>query len=294
MNNRLLARAYDRRPDLSAPLPSRPIRVIQISDPHLFKNRDQRLLNVETDASLKGVVRHIQTHEKNIDLVLATGDVTQDGSAQGYERFIELTRPLGTTLRGLPGNHDLRESFHAVWGDLADPVTDMDGWRLVMLDSTIPGSSAGNIASNQLEILKKALDTAGGKHVLVAVHHNPVPIGSGWLDTMMIDNGHELMAVLKDFPNVRGLIWGHVHQEFDSVYNYGRKRSGTEPGNSQLRLMAAPATCVQFTPRSPAFSLDDVDPGYRRLELHGDGRIQTEVVRVPGLGIKPDTGSKGY
>lgn len=279
---------------MNTPLSPRPLRVIQISDPHLYQSRDQRLLNVDTDASLAGVIRHIQTHEKDIDLVLATGDITQDGSVQGYERFIELTTPLAATLRGLPGNHDLQENFQAAWGDLAQPVTDMGCWRLVMLDSSIPGSSAGNIASDQLEMLKHALDTADEKNVLVAVHHNPVPIGSIWLDTMMIDNGHELMGILQQFPNVRGLIWGHVHQEFDSVYNFGRKRPDMRPGKGQLRLLSAPATCVQFTPRSSTFSLDDADPGYRRLELHDDGRIQTEVVRVSGLGIMPNTDSKGY
>lgn len=59
-------------------------------------------------------------------------------------------------------------------------------------------------------------------------------------------------------------------------------------------MLAAPATCVQFRPRSAAFCIDTVEPGYRWLELHDDGQIVTEVVRVAGLDIQPDINSSGY
>lgn len=264
---------------------SRPLRVLQISDPHLFKDHDGKLLNVDTDSSFRGVVQHILQHEGGVDAVLATGDISQDGSAQAYQRFLDLARPLAPVVRGLPGNHDSNDTFYKVWELFGQAVTDIDHWRLVMLDSSIPGSSAGHIAPDQLALLRDAISTAGDRHLLVAVHHNPVPIGSLWLDSMMIDNGHELLAMLSQFPNVRGLIWGHVHQEFDTVYNFGSR---------QLRMLATPATCVQFTPRSSGFSLDSADPGYRRLELHDDGRIESTVVRVSGLGIRPDMDSAGY
>lgn len=272
---------------MNAPPPSRPLRILQLSDPHLFAQRDARLLNVDTDQSLGGVIHHIIGSGQEFDAVLATGDIAQDGSAAAYHRFVELAQPLAPLLRGLPGNHDANDTFYDVWGDHAQAVTDIDSWRLVLLDSTIARSSAGHIAPDQIELLREAADTAGDRHVLVAVHHNPVPVGSGWLDTMMIDNGHELLASLRDRPNVRGLIWGHVHQEFDSVINFGAKRPA-------LRLLATPATCVQFMPRSQAFCLDLADPGYRWLELHDDGRIETGIVRVADLGIKPDTRSGGY
>lgn len=270
---------------MNATTSSPPLRILQISDPHLYAQRDGKLLNVNTDSSFCGVIRHILQYQRGVDAVLVTGDISQDGSAEAYQRFIDLAAPLAPVMRGLPGNHDANATFYSVWKAYAERVTDMGQWRLVLLDSTIHASNAGHLASDELALLHDAITTAGERHVLVAVHHNPVPIGSLWLDRMMIDNGHELLAMLATFPNVRGLIWGHVHQEFDTAYNFGTR---------QLRLLATPATCVQFTPRSVGFSLDSVDPGYRWLELHEDGRIDTAVVRVPGLGIKPDMGSAGY
>lgn len=272
---------------LTAFQPSRPLRILQISDPHLFAHTGKKLLNVDTDKSFKGVIRHIVEHEVHVDAVLATGDIAQDGSPQAYQRFLDLTGPIAPLLRGLPGNHDLNDVFHTVWGEHAHAITDIGRWRLVLLDSCIAGSSAGHVAPNQLDLLRQASDTADDRHVLVAVHHNPIPIGSRWLDGMMIDNGHEVLSALQTCPNVRGLIWGHVHQEFDSVYNFGSTRQA-------LRMLAAPATCVQFRPRSAAFCIDTVEPGYRWLELHDDGQIVTEVVRVAGLDIQPDINSSGY
>lgn len=303
---------------MTVPTPPRPLRILQISDPHLFAQRGAKLLNVDTDASACGVIRHIRENESKLDAVLATGDIAQDGSATAYQRFLELVQPLAPVVRGLPGNHDDNEIFYDEWSDHAQAVTDIGRWRLVLLDSSIPRSSAGHVAPDQLDLLHSAISSAGDRHVLVAVHHNPVPIGSLWLDTMLIDNGHELLGMLGDFPNVRCLIWGHVHQEFDSVYNFGNAQPATgqshtvvtdgqdsanneanknpsgSPARHHLRLLATPATCVQFTPRSSAFSLDTIDPGYRTLELFDDGSIQTTVVRVPGLGIEPDTHSEGY
>lgn len=272
---------------MTATLPSRPLRVLQISDPHLFAHNDKKLLNVDTDKSLRGVIRHILEHEDHIDAVLATGDIAQDGSPKAYQRFLDMAYPLAPLLRGLPGNHDSNEVFYKVWGEHARAISDIGQWRLVLLDSSIAGSSAGHVAPDQLDLLRQASDTAGDRHVLVAVHHNPIPIGSSWLDGMMIDNGHDVLSVLQARPNVRGVIWGHVHQEFDSVYNFGTTRQA-------LRMLATPATCVQFKPRSAQFCLDRVEPGYRRLELHDDGRIVTRVVRVAGLDIQPDTDSSGY
>lgn len=279
---------------MNVPLSPDPLRVIQISDPHLFAQRDQRLLNVDTDASLRGVVDYIQAHEKNIDLVLATGDISQDGSPEAYQRFLELTGHLAPVLRGLPGNHDKKNIFYEQWNDHAQAITDLGPWRVVLLDSSVQGSSAGHLAPCQLDLLSQAITTSEDRHILLAVHHNPIPIGSGWLDTMMIDNGHHLFGMLQHAPNVRALIWGHVHQQFDSVYSFHHRHADGKADQIPLRLLATPATCVQFAPHSLAFSLDDINPGYRRLELYKDGRIVTEVVRVPGLNIQPDTRSSGY
>ncbi|NDD74258.1 MAG: phosphodiesterase, partial [Gammaproteobacteria bacterium] len=110
-------------------------------------------------------------------------------------------------------------------------------------------------------------DTPGTtpQHALVVLHHHPVPMQSAWLDTIGLDNAAEFFAVLeRRRARVRGVLWGHVHQEFDA------ERKG-------IRLLGTPSTCVQFAPQCDEFALDTRPPAFRTLTLHENGRIDSRV-----------------
>lgn len=269
-----------------------PLVVIQITDPHLLADPDERLLGVNTDTSLRGVIDTVHAREPSIDLVLATGDITQDGSVTGYQRFLQHISRLGAPVHGLPGNHDRLDPFRTAWGDRLNPIVDIGCWRIILLDSSAVDSNAGHLAADQLALLHRAATQAGERHTLVALHHNPVPMGCTWLDSTKLDNGDALLDCIEPLANVRGVLWGHVHQEYDMIYRYA-PREGRASART-LRLLASPSTCIQFKPHSPTFELDTIAPAYRRLELHTDGSIQTHVTRVEGLAIEPDLGSRGY
>jgi Icc protein len=110
--------------------------------------------------------------------------------------------------------------------------------------------------------------------VLVCLHHPPVPVGSAWLDGVGLQNGAALLEVLDRNPQVRGVIAGHVHQEFDQQ-------------RGALRLLTTPSTCAQFTPRMQHCVMDQRPPGYRRLSLHEDGTLATRVGWLPEVVGKP-------
>lgn len=262
------------------------VTVVQLTDPHLFASTEGKLLNVNTHHSLKGVLDEIVQQQAKLDWVLATGDISQDGSQAAYQRFKEMTEALPASVGCLPGNHDDRDAFHQALRGHTHPIIDLGNWRVIMLDTSIPNSNAGNLADDQLELLRTSVNQAGSRHVLVAMHHNPVPVDSPWLDTMMVANADQLFQTLQQLPQVKAVIWGHVHQEYDAIHAFTEQHT--------LRLLATPSTCVQFTPRSEKFSLDTVAPGYRWLGLHPDGQLDTGVVRVAGLGLRPDAQSGGY
>lgn len=269
-----------------------PLVLIQITDPHLSADPQADLLGLNTDNALRGVIEYIKKQEPYIDVLLATGDIAQDGSTAAYQRFLQHVAGVDAPMRGLPGNHDNQENFLAVLGGHANPVIDIGRWRIVMLDSSIPDSNAGHLAPDQLELLQTAATQAHGRHVLVAVHHNPVLMQCAWLDDMTIDNAAALFHCLEGLTNVQCLLWGHVHQEYDEVYRY-RSGAMTTPEH-ELRLIASPSTCVQFAPRSPTFQLDPAAPAYRWLKLYPNGAIKTGVQRVEGLAADLDLDSKGY
>ncbi|KAF1050993.1 MAG: 3',5'-cyclic adenosine monophosphate phosphodiesterase CpdA [Stenotrophomonas maltophilia] len=263
--------------------PDAPVHLVQITDSHLFGAPDGRLLGMDTAESLRRVVDQVLHEQPRIDLMLATGDISQDGSAASYALFRELTAPIQAPARWFAGNHDEREPMRefCAGSDLLDPVVDIGAWRIVLLDSTIPGAVLRQMEDSQLELLETALEEAGERHVLVSFHHHPLSIGSQWMDRIGIHNPQGLFAVLQRFPRVRCLLWGHIHQEFD-------QRLG------DLRLLASPSTCVQFKPGSEDFSVDTCAPGYRWLRLLPDGAIETGVSRVTGVSFEMDLTGTGY
>jgi Icc protein len=164
---------------------------------------------------------------------------------------------------------------------LMEPVLEIGGWRVVMLDTLVAGSVYGMLRSDQLDLLDQALSEASAHHHLICLHHHPVSIGSRWMDTIGLRNPDALFEVLDRHSNVRALLWGHIHQEFDHWRN-------------DLRLLASPSTGVQFTPQSEDFQVDSAAPGYRWLRLYADGRLDTEVSRVSGIEFEIDYSVKGY
>ncbi|MFR0690974.1 3',5'-cyclic-AMP phosphodiesterase [Enterobacterales bacterium AE_CKDN230030158-1A_HGKHYDSX7] len=265
------------------PTASDSVLVVQLSDSHLFAEENGRLLGMDTADSLTQVVRLVGDEQPRIDLVLATGDLSQDGSVESYQRFRAITAPIAAPTRWFPGNHDEMEPMReaAAGTDLLDPVIDLGAWRVILLDSTIPGAVPGQMTVEQIHLLERAIQEAPDKHLLISFHHHPVPIGSQWMDRIGIYNPERLFAVLDRHPNVRCLLWGHVHQEIDRM-------------RGDVRLLASPSTCVQFTPGSEDFCVDSPAPGYRWLRLLPDGGVETGVSRVTDIEFEVDYSIKGY
>ncbi|MGG2395592.1 3',5'-cyclic-AMP phosphodiesterase [Pseudomonas sp. SH1-B] len=270
-------------PSLPTPHPDSSVLLVQLSDSHLFAEADGKLLGMDTCDSLQRVIERVKQEQPQIDLILATGDLSQDGSEASYQRFRQLTAAIDAPCRWLAGNHDETPPMQAVCKDseLLEPVIDVGAWRIVMLDSSIPGAVPGFLADNQLELLQRTLGEATQRHHLICLHHHPVSIGCKWMDPIGLRNPDALFAILDRHPQARAVLWGHVHQEFDRQRN-------------NLRLLASPSTCVQFAPGSEDFQVGSEAPGYRWLRLHDDGTLETGVSRVTGIHFEVDYSVKGY
>ena len=261
-----------------------PLRIVQFTDMHLYADTRRALLGVPTEQSFLDTVQQARCEQWPVDLVLATGDLVHDFDPATYQRLHVHLAALAAPVYCLPGNHDdpaLMRAHLCSASVRLDKFVDRNAWRIVMLDSTVPGSEGGHLAVAELAQLEALLKEAADRHVLVCLHHNPVPVGSPWLDTMMVDNAAELFAVLDRHPQVRAVLWGHVHQTYD------QERRG-------VRLLASPSTCIQFQPLSAAFGLDETPPGYRWLALHENGVIETGVARLANYSATLDRRSGGY
>ncbi len=266
-----------------APPDNRPLEVIQITDCHLGAQPGERLLGLDADESLLDVLQKVQ-QGFTPDLILATGDISCHGDVSSYQRFASyIKRHLDYPLAWLPGNHDLASVMQEMERDfpfLQSGLVDLGCWQIVLLDSSVLGCDWGNLDGQQLNHLECCL-AGTDKHTLVFVHHQPVPVGSEWMDQYIIRNADTLLGVLAQHTHVKGLIWGHVHQEFESQHQ-------------GLPLLATPSTCVQFKPNSDDFAVDNAMPGYRWFHLYPDGRFESGVERVDHKDYGIDFSSGGY
>lgn len=243
---------------------STPVRLLQISDTHLFADPAGTLYGTNTRATLQRVLEAV-SRQPPPDLVLATGDLVHDQPA-AYPVLAEMLRPLRAPVAVIAGNHDEAAELRTLTASGLDVggVHHRGNWRILLLNTQVSGKVGGHLEPSELQFLENGLRAAQGNHVLIALHHHPVPMHSTWLDRIALDNPEDFFAVLDRFDNVRTVIWGHVHQESDS------QRRG-------VRLLSTPSTCVQFLPRSEQFAVDKKPPGIRWLNLRANGLIETEI-----------------
>lgn len=261
------------------------VRVVQLTDTHLCQTQGGTLLGMDTDHSLQAVIDLVKAERPVIDLLLGTGDLSDQGALDAYRRLRGYFAQLSDSYCWLPGNHDDRANMDVVSDHplrLCREIR-LGRWQVVMLDSQVPGLVGGELGSDELTLLEAALVAAAEQELftLVCLHHHPVLIGCEWLDEQMVADAPAFFAILDRFPGVRGVLWGHVHQQVD-------RRHG------DIQLMASPSTCVQFAPGSVGFKADPAPPGYRWLDLHDDGTLRTGVSRVWGVPFKVDLDSGGY
>ena len=256
---------------------------LQITDTHLFGDRQKDLLGIKTVQSFEAVVKHASKY-KHCQAILSTGDLSQDHSTLSYLEFSKHIKALNLPCYWLPGNHDMqplmRQSLLAQ-GHAQAQIVASEHWLIVLLDSQIEGVPHGLLSDEQLQFLSETLSKNTHKHILICVHHHILPVGSAWLDQHILKNNQQFLDLILPYKNVAAVVSGHVHQAGD------RLQDG-------VRFITTPSTCVQFKPNSDDFALDSVAPGYRYLKLKASGEIETLVERIDEHAFSVDADATGY
>ena len=259
-------------------------RILQITDTHLFADPTDSLVGIPTYPALELVVADARRGAGDAVACLLTGDLAQDPVPESYRNLVRALSPLAMEKHALPGNHDDRDVMRAELepgGISVNHGFDCAGWRIIMLDSVVPGHEHGFLCNQELARLDGELHAHRERPCLLAAHHPAVALGSAWIDGMGLHNSADLFAVLEQHPQVRALIWGHAHQAYNGRHN-------------GIELLGAPSTCVQFTPLSEHYAMDTLNPGYRVLTLHPDGELESEVVRLTDFPYQADMSQRGY
>lgn len=247
------------------------ISILQLSDLHILAAPEDTMLGINTEHYFHACLKQAFAERRHFDLILLTGDLTQNPCLASYRRILASLEAYKTPCICLPGNHDDYELMQQILNTESINCRKqvlLDNWQLISLNSQIPGEAGGRLSNKELDFLENRLSGNPYRHALIAVHHHCLETKSPWMDTMIIENSRELLAIADKYPQVKAITTGHIHQVMDVK-------------TETLRVLGSPSTCFQFAPETPEFSVSDTAPGYRLIELYADGRVESEVIRLP-------------
>ena len=192
-----------------------PVIIAHISDSHLARQGT----TFAGEAELARSVDHLLRLPARPDVVLLTGDLTDNGHPAEYARVRELLAPLPMPVYAVPGNHDNREAFLEAFGTpgehplagFSQYVVEADPLRLIALDTVIPGSGAGELDAERLEWLEARLAEAPGRPTLLFMHHPPFELGLLVSDSLALQHQDAFAALVARHPQVEAVVAGHVH-----------------------------------------------------------------------------------
>lgn len=244
-------------------------KVLQISDCHVAGDPDELYRGLDARAGLDAILR--RAREWQPDLLLLTGDASEDASTASYEWLAARLAASGYPLLAVPGNHDdaPRMRRHLPGTVVGAPLArDLGGWRLVLLDSSVPGEVPGRLGRPSLERLDAVLGESDSPS-LVALHHQPLPMGSPWIDRYPLLDPEPFWEVLGQHRQVRMVLWGHVHHALEFEVN-------------GIAALACPSTASNSLAYRKRFTPDPAGPACRWLELDDGGAFATGVWHAGG------------
>ena len=231
--------------------------VVHVSDTHFLAGNRPLGGQYDTAANLRTTLEAVERLAIRPSAIVFTGDLTDLGEPEAYAMLKAAVEPvaerLGAPVVWVAGNHDERPELRRDLLGLAptqDPVTavhDLDGLRLIALDTSVPGWHHGDIDDAQLEWLRDVLSTPAPHGTLLAMHHPPLPSHLPLFDILELRDQGRLAEAIAG-TDVRGILAGHLHYS----------TSGTFAG---VPVNVAAATCYTMDISRPAVEVNGMDAG---------------------------------
>lgn len=197
--------------------------LLHLSDTHLRAGIPHLFDSVDGVAGLTRALDGIEASGLRPHAVIFTGDLADLGEPAAYGVLRALVEPfaarLGARLLWVMGNHDDRAAFRARLLDERDAadalrpvdrVDELDGLRVVTLDTSVPGHHHGELSTAQLHWLRGVLATPAPLGTILAMHHPPIPSILPLATTVELREQARLADILRG-ADVRAIIAGHLH-----------------------------------------------------------------------------------
>lgn len=251
-----------------------PLRILHLSDTHVLADHGLHG-GRDTTALLEEAVSRI---ERPVDLVVHSGDVSDDGSEESYRVVQGIISRLDAPAVYAVGNHDEQGAFGRVLApDDVRPDGQVyaahrfGGWRVIVLDSHRAGLIGGEIDDEQYAWLTAVVEEPAPSGSVVVMHHPP----ADGLSIVQRDIGfarRDRLAEVLDGSDVRAILAGHVHyQSTDALLT---------PSGTSIPVLIAPAvTHIVDTAAEYGKYRQLAASGFVYEEVWEDGRVTSAAAQ---------------
>ena len=202
---------------------------------------------------------------KDIDAIVVTGDISNDGSEWTYKYADRLFSSLGIPTFCCPGNHDslkvMLEEYNPSFFKVLPQSCIIDGWNLILLNSVIQddedpnqNKARGFLSEASLNYMIQKLEE--GFPSIIALHHPHLEPG-GWLNRKLLDNRDDFNKIISLYDNVKLVIYGHIHY-FTNVLK------------GHVRYCSSSSVGFAFDKDLPKFQIADGYEGINLIEIIND------------------------
>ena len=248
--------------------------IIHLSDPHFVAGGARHSGGADSDGNLAHTLATIRRVDRHPSAIVVTGDLTDFGEPDAYRRVRAAIEPvaaeLGCPIVWVAGNHDERPALRAELLDepaSEEPITgvwDLDGLRLIALDSSVPGWHHGDIDAAQRDWLAGVLAEPAPHGTLLALHHPPLPAHVPLFDILELQHQDELAEVIRG-TDVRGILAGHLHYSCSGMF-------------AGVPVSVASSTCYTMNLGRPAAEVNGMDAAQAFQLVHVRPDVITHTV----------------
>lgn len=255
-------------------------KLVWMTDLHLVERGSDLPAGVNPLTGLRDAIEEIGRFHSDAVRLVISGDLVQLRHPGAYRILREELASLSIPVRLLAGNHDNREALLDIFpetgqGGFVQQAEDIEAGRLIYADTKASdGSHHGELCDDRIEWLAEQVRLAGGRPLLLFLHHPPFAIGVPALDRLRLLNSDGLTGLLKNRTAPTHLFCGHLH----------RNVSGTWQGHP---VQVLKSTHVQFdldmtgekltrSSEPPAYAVIEIRGGdiitnYRDISSRGNG-----------------------
>jgi Icc protein len=253
--------------------------LIHVSDPHFLAGGVRLGGRYDVEENFARTLEAIRAVHPHPTAIVVTGDLADLGEPDAYRRLRAAVEPVAEELESpvvwVAGNHDERPALRAGLLDLEpteEPVTgvwDLDGLRLIALDTSVPGWHHGDLDDGQLSWLAEVLAEPARHGTLLAMHHPPLPSHLPLFDILELRHQDELADIVRG-SDVRGILAGHLHYSSHGVF-------------AGVPVSVASATCYTMNVARPSSEVNGMDAAqaFQLVHVYPDTITHT-VVPVTG------------